>query len=372
MLKHKQKHSGFTIIEILVALAIGAVLIGGISQVYVTLKQTNKVSFALSRLQESARLANDLMLEEISHIGFIGCVDPMLGTIQVLYNDAPTWIDNFESNVVSGWDVTNTGWGDSVGLDTIDGTGAENALLNSDVIRAQFLSRSNLSLSADMTNQSANIFVNNNLFGLEQGDIAAIVGDCKTVEIFKVTGTTETPLSLAHGSSLNSSDSFDKAYEADHSSIRLLLSNTYFVGDTGRTNISGDPIRALYRYDLDGRVEEIIEGVENMQIQYGEEIAMPGAACDRSQNQFRFVNASNGSLDMSNVSVVKIGLLLASTERVLTADDTTVFQVQDQSIGNTGTTITYDNDRRLRKAVNMTFNVRNRRTTACEESYNQG
>lgn len=368
MYKSKLKHSGFTIIEILVALAIGAILIGGISQVYVTLKQTNKISFALSRIQESSRLANDLLLEEISHIGFIGCVDPMLGTINVQYDGAPSWIENFESNVVSGWDVTATGWGDSVGLDNIDGAGAENALLNSDVIRAQFLSRSSLSLSADMANQSANIPVTNNLFGLETGDVAAIVGDCTTIEVFKVTGTTETPVTLAHTSSLNSSDNFDKAYESDHSSVRLLLSNTYFVGDTGRTNSTGDPVRALFRYDFDGRVEEIIEGVENMQIQYGQEISMPGAACDRSQNQFRFVNASDGSLDMSSVSVVKIGLLMASAERVLNEDDTTVFQLQDQSIGNTGTTITYDNDRRLRKAVNMTFKVRNRRTTACEES----
>lgn len=355
--------SGFSLIEILVALAIGAFLIGGISQVYVSLKQTNKVSHALSRLQESARLANDTMLQDISHIGFMGCLDPMLSDseVNVIYNSAPAYVVNFNQNSISGWDVTSTGWGDSAGLTDIDDSGNRMAILNSDVFRAQFLSRSSLTLSANMANNAANIAISNNIFGLGVGDIAAI-GDCRNLDIFQVTGTTEAPLTLAHTAASNSSDSFNGTYTTANTTVRILLNNTYFVGDTGRTNISGDSIFALYRFDRDGNTEEIIEGVENMQVLYGEEIAMD--ACDPTANQIRFVNASDGTVDMSQVSVVKVGLLLASTERVLTQDDNTTYQVLDQTIADTGTAITYANDRRLRKAVNLTVNIRNRRTTA--------
>lgn len=357
--KTLKKHSGFTLIEIMVALAIGAVLIGGISQVYLSLKQTNKVSFALSRLQEGARIANDTFIQEVSHAGYIGCLDPMKDVPSVIYTSAPTWVENFTANSISGWDVTNTGWGSSDGLGDIDNTGSENAVINSDVFRVQYMSRSSVTLSSDMADTSSNILLDSNIFGLSVDDIVS-VGNCSSMDIFMVSGTSETPLGIGHTTSKNDSDNLNSRYDAGDT-VRLLLSNSFFVGDTGRTNSKGDPIRALYRYDIKGNTEEIIEGVENMQILFGEEIAIDG--CDRSTNQIRYVNSNDGTLDMSQVSVMKIGLLIASNEPVLSEDDNTIFQVLDQQIARTGTTITYDNDRRLRKAINTTINIRNRRTT---------
>ena len=356
------RKNGFTLIEIMVALAIGAVVIGGISQVYISFQQTNKVSFALSRLQESARLATDTMLQDISMIGFLGCLDPMLSDpeINVIYTNAPSWIDNFRRDSLMGWDVTQTAWGDTVGLGNIDGTANKNAIMNSDVIRAQFLSRSRLDLTAAMTNSSSNIGVNSNIFGLTSGDVAAI-GDCQKVDIFKITGVGSSPITFSHSASGNDSDDLSGTYnDVTNTKVRIVLNNTYFVGKTGRTNATGDDVYALYRYDRDDVTEEIIEGVENMQVLYGEEISVD--PCDDTSNQIRYVSATDAA-DMSRVSVIKIGLLLASTERVLTKSDTTTYQVLDQNIANTGTTITYADDRRLRKAINMTVNIRNRRTT---------
>ena len=69
------RETGFTIIEIMVALAIGALLIGGIIQVFISFKQTEKVAGALSRIQESSRLVNDIFMSDSRHIGFVGCLD---------------------------------------------------------------------------------------------------------------------------------------------------------------------------------------------------------------------------------------------------------------------------------------------------------
>jgi hypothetical protein len=104
--------------------------------------------------------------------------------------------------------------------------------------------------------------------------------------------------------------------------------------------------------DSSGNVEEIVEGIEHMQIRYGHEF---------NNNNIRFVNASDGTLAWNAVTSIKIALLLASNERILEQDDNTRFTLQDVEIARTGTTITYANDRRLRRAINISINLRNRR-----------
>ncbi len=357
-----RRETGLTLVEILVAMVIGIVLVGGISQVYISLNQTNKISQSLSNLQESTRLNGDLLFQDLSHVGYLGCADPMQTNPIVHYNNAPTHITDFVANALSGWEVDAINWGDDPALDDINQTGNKNAIMNSDVFRVKYLSRSNLSLAAAMGSHTADIQLTNDIFGLKADDVVAI-GDCENVEIFKVTGKSETPLSIAHSSTLNSSGAFNKAYDnLENTSVRVLLSNTYFVADTGRQNSSGDSISALFRQGRGGGTpEEIAEGVENMQILYGEEIVTD--PCNPANNRVRFVEADDPDLDMSRVSVMKVGLLMASNERILTRDDDSTYLLLNQPVTASGTELTYANDRRMRKAVNMTINIRNRRTT---------
>lgn len=350
-----RKTRGFTLIEIMVAMGIGAILIGGIIQVFVTLKQTNKVSYALGRLQESARIANDVFTQDGRHIGFFGCIDPFYAasTISVNSTNAPSHITNIADNSLNGWEVSATGWGNADGLGDIDNAGPRNARLNSDVFRAQFLSQTSIPLDSGMALKSSVLALSNNIFGLSGGDMASI-GNCESVDIFTVSGTTGAPVTIAHSSAENTSDDLSTAYQTGDL-VRILLSNTYFVGDTGRTNINGDAIYSLYRKDVFDNVEEIVEGIENMQILYGQELA---------NNAIRFVNANDASLVNSEITVIKIGLLLASTERVLSSADNNTYRLLDQNIARSGTTITYPNDLRLRRAVNLTINIRNRRQSS--------
>lgn len=354
------RETGLTLVEIMVALVIGVVLVGGISQVYISLNQTNRVSQSLSNMQESTRLNGDLLFEDLSHVGYLGCADPMETIPDVIYNGAPAHITDFVNNALTGWEVDGTGWGDDPDLDAINTTGTKNAIIGSDVFRVKFLSRTSLTLASAMGTPNDNIVLNNNILGLGQDDVAAI-GDCRSVDIFKVTGTSETPISISHSAALNSKSSLSKRYDdLENTAVRTLLSNTYFVADSGRNNSSGDPINALFRLGRDGDIEEIAEGVDNMQILYGEEIVTD--PCDPSSNRIRFVEADDADLDMSNVTVLKVGLLMASNERVLNRDDDSTYLLLNQPVANTGTPITYANDRRMRKAVNLSINIRNRRT----------
>ncbi|MEE9358350.1 MAG: hypothetical protein V3U62_08730, partial [Sedimenticolaceae bacterium] len=68
---HKQVGAG--LVEIMVAIAIGLFLVAGIGQIFVSSKQTYRVTEASSRLQENGRFAMIIMAEDIRMAGFRGC-----------------------------------------------------------------------------------------------------------------------------------------------------------------------------------------------------------------------------------------------------------------------------------------------------------
>ena len=61
------------LIEIMIALLIGAFLLGGVLQIFVSSKQTYRMQEGLSRLQENGRFAMDFLARDIRMAGFWGC-----------------------------------------------------------------------------------------------------------------------------------------------------------------------------------------------------------------------------------------------------------------------------------------------------------
>ena len=360
MMRYSNNHShkqlaGFTLIEIMVALAISALLLGGIVQVFFTLKQTNKVSTALSRIQESGQVAYDIMSYDARMAGFVGCADPSLKmSVVVVASNTPIYGGSYLSSSVWGTDVTATGWGTATGLDmgtttAINGSGARNARLNSDVVRFQHLTSANMPLSANMTSKASNVTIGSNVLGLTTGNLA-VVSNCVEGNLFRISSFSTSPVALAHSTSNNSSSDLTRTFTTD-AGVYGFVSNTYFVGDTGRKNSRGDTIYGLFMRDVNNNVNELVEGVDYMRILYGQKF---------STNNVRYVDASDSHLNMDEVASVKIALLLVSDEPVLDSDDTHRYILLDTPIANTGTTITYPNDRRMRRVFNMTIQLRNR------------
>lgn len=68
--KHQQ---GMTLIEIMIALLIGAFLLGGVLQIFINSKQTYRMQEGLSRMQENGRFAMEFLSRDIRMAGFWGC-----------------------------------------------------------------------------------------------------------------------------------------------------------------------------------------------------------------------------------------------------------------------------------------------------------
>jgi len=73
-MKNKPYQTGLSLIEIMIALLIGAFLLGGVLQIFIGSKQTYRMQENLSRLQENGRLALDFIGRDIRMTSYWGCL----------------------------------------------------------------------------------------------------------------------------------------------------------------------------------------------------------------------------------------------------------------------------------------------------------
>ena len=66
------KQKGFTFLEVMIALFIGGLILGGVMFTYISMKVTTKDTMTIGELQESGRLAINIMQRDIEQIGFWG------------------------------------------------------------------------------------------------------------------------------------------------------------------------------------------------------------------------------------------------------------------------------------------------------------
>ncbi|MCF6436320.1 PilW family protein [Pseudoalteromonas sp. MMG022] len=63
---------GFSIIELLIALFIGTLILGGVVATYVSMKVTTRDTLAIGEMQETGRLALSILARDIEQVGFWG------------------------------------------------------------------------------------------------------------------------------------------------------------------------------------------------------------------------------------------------------------------------------------------------------------
>ncbi|HFD13101.1 MAG TPA: pilus assembly protein PilW, partial [Crenotrichaceae bacterium] len=174
---------------------------------------------------------------------------------------------------------------------------------------------------------------------LEQYDIV-MVADCISAAIIQITNADpDTTGTLEHlsGSGVpgNTVSNLDKVYR-DDAEVMNLATHVFYIG----SGVSGLP--ALFQKVGSNSAEELVEGVEGMQILYGEDI-------DGDASADRFLTANQ--VDMNHVISVRISILLQSITDHLTTDA--------QSYAFNGTSVT-PTDHRVRRVFTTTISLRNR------------
>lgn len=329
--------TGLTLIELMVAMVLSLLLMGGVLTIFASNKTTSQLQYGLATVQENGRHALHLLVRDIRGAGFSGCagIEPTLTNL-IANNPPPGGFDS--DQVVFGFENVSAG-------------NAFNAVPGTDVIRVRGAGDGVAGLVGNTVPVNANIQTTkiNTLF--QPNDILMIT-DCEATDIFRATSVSNSSgkTTVAHAQSGNSSNFLSRPYGKD-AFLMKFRSNVYFIRDSGRTNAAGQPILSLWWRDetlLPTVVDtELVDGIEDMQITYG---------VDGDGNGFvdRFVDAGvvESANLWGNVLAVQVSLLVNSVDNASTEPAPYTY------VGLTSTPVAPD--LRLRQEMVSTVTLRNR------------
>ena len=362
---------GFSLVELMIAMVIGLVVIGGAITVFSGSRSTSELNRTVTELQESARFALGSIVRDVRMAGFQGCADVNTSPAAIQALGAPV-TDLAASAFTASRVETDGTWTPAppAGF-TPPASGASGAPVpGTHAIVVQFgnpvvhriepmaLTSSPVVL-ADTDAASASLVA---------GDYA-LVSNCSTADVFRISGTAGS--TLQHLNADNASNLLSANYGAGNTPganetrafVMRFESNVYYVGDTGRTNAAGDRVRALYRQTLPyGSAAnppiEMVEGVANLKVRLGHRAEAPDTS-------IRYVRPGDAPPDAGGVDAVEIGLLLESHDPVADAPGGRGYRLA--GIEHTGADAPasaatgFPRDRRMRLAFNASVAIRNRR-----------
>ncbi|MGD8910874.1 MAG: PilW family protein [Chromatiales bacterium] len=319
----------------MIASALSLLLMGGAVGIFIGSKQAYRTEDAMSRNQEAGRFALTTLAMQIREAGYSGCAILEDITPNIIAEPAPT--EGFASaSSILGYDGNN---GAASNSGDTWATPA-NWLPNTDVLIISNGGECGADLIGNMGTVSANIQLSSaNGCGFQAGD-ALLITDCQTADLFRATSVSDSGsnTTITHANSTNSTDSLSRAYQ-ENATVLKFVQNTYFIG----TSPNGNP--ALYRTDIDGNTEELVDNIADMQIEYGVDDGDDGVV-----DAFR---AASNISDWSSVLSVQLSLLIRSDNNALTEAQTVTF---NGTAINSGADI----DRRLRSIFNSVVSIRNR------------
>lgn len=366
--RHHDRQRGLTLIEVMIALTISLILLAGVGKIFTSSRQTYQMQDGMARLQENARFAMDFLARDIRRADYAGCMGSFL-------NGNVSNHLNFPAADAPRFGFTN-------GITGNDGGGAARDDIT--IFVADITATNNVQTMPGPGPipplwNPVSIPAGSNL---KKGDIV-MFGDCGGVDIFQITAFTV-------GAGVGGGDRIDHVTGAvagvSPGNINRpppsppcaapgtghCLSRPYQLSDRNRPGmitvqnvryfIKDDPtnnnIPTLYRETLGGADQPLVEGVENMQILYGEDTDMafpapapPALNGDGVAN--RYVPANTVGLDMRRVVSVRIALLVSTPDRTNAVLDTNTYDLL-------GTIVTPVGDRRIRRVFTTTIELRNR------------
>lgn len=345
------RQGGFSVIELMVAMVISLLLLGGVVTIFISSKGTYERVERLSRTQESGRFALDAIIRDIRSAGYMGCSRPSTWA-NTLTGATTTLAYNF-AEAITGYEfASGTTWtpGLPTGLTSI-ATGAVNGS-DALVLRVPTpaASSATLRLTDKMTSGTSTMTIAAVPSGatapLKNDDIV-MLADCHARAVFQITGYDPATGVIDHaiGSSPdgglpgNAGDDLGHAFEAN-SQIVPVRTVAYYIGKPVGGNAG------LWRVAGGAAAEELVEGVERMELRFGVDTNNDRIADD-------YVTANSVGANWGNVISVSVALLVRSPDQYGTERDANTYTLLDK-------TFTAPSDRYVRQVFVSTATLRNR------------
>lgn len=372
--------AGFSLIELMVALVLGLLILAGVLQVFVGSRMTFNTNEAVARVQENGRFAVEVLRRPLREAGMNGFCAGNMAIRNHLNTCADDYVNAiFDPNrVVTGWEADGTdrtddytlpasldpadGDGDWSSLqpdgtsldlpDSLDGRvveGSDVMLLRTmrplDVVVNSNQNRTNITLDSGQIPERAIILVSNCSSGSDWFQQSASAGANGRISKPVMSCANPGPGNVAPGGS-----PWSAAYNESAQVLQASV-DAYYVGFNADRQEPG-----LYRLRFgqgiraaDLVAEELVSGVENMQVLYG--YSLPAGAGGTGQSVDLWLSAEDVP-DWNLVIAVRIALLLFSPDNADMDVDARTYEL-------VGTDITAPSDARLRQVFSATSTVRN-------------
>ncbi len=269
LINPKSMEKGFTLIEIMIALLLGAFLIGGVLQIFLNTRQTYRMQENLSRLQENGRFAMEFIGRDLRMADYWGCISS--ADIENKLN-ASTY-DAF-SNGITGQENDNGG-NDG---DNDNDENNNNVWDGTDTFTIRGSGGSEINIKQQPTTTAAVLKVKNNS-GLAQNDIV-IISNCIAGDIFQITNVTSGGGfdNIVHNTGTGTPGNASQRLEIGPEPTTPQPNTNRYGPDSKITRLNFISYKidngsgnqpSLFRSINGSAYNELIEGIENMQILYG-------------------------------------------------------------------------------------------------------
>lgn len=328
-LKHPRttlrKQAGISLVEVMIAMLLGVLLMGGAMQVFSSSRQSYRVHDAVSRMQESGRMALEIIARDARMADFWGCLSDSTKVVNNLNSAGVGFID-FAAGGIGGTDGT-AGASDTLILRG----GVDSAI----AIEPPYGPQASANIKVAPGN------------GLAQDDIV-FVSDCSGADIFQISNTNpDGSGTLVHNTGAASPGNYNVTNPGCPGANAHCLSRPY------GPDASVFAVREfIYRIDpgsegqpaLFRNGQEFLDGVEDLQILYGEDTDGSGVA--------NYYVPEDQIADMDNVISIRFAIVARSYDDNLTGGIAQTYSVLGTNV------VAADN--RLRQVYTSTVTIRNR------------
>lgn len=218
------QHDGMTLIELMCSLLLSMLIIMCLIDIYIATEKNHLAQSALMNVQQNARMAMQILTHEIRRAGYVGCSKIMMMKYKIEKYSSPDVKPG--SDAITIYNVTTdsgtvTSMSDLKTLEVMDGP---------------------------------SFHVGENLF----------VSDCVSAEVFSIKKVIK---SGNNSQRIMTMKNLSKKY-SQFAEVGRVENNSYYIGQTTRVDEDGKPIFVLYKLDSNDRKLELVEGINDMQIDF--------------------------------------------------------------------------------------------------------
>jgi type IV pilus assembly protein PilW len=333
---------GLSLVELMIAMTLGLATVAAVGWVYLGTMQTYRTHDAISRVQEGARHAFELIGKDLRMTGAVGCP---YATYANDMTNSTAWYTNLFGQPLIGIEQDATDVGE------VNELSDALSVLRADVSR-EFIVQNHNSGTATFTLPSGH--------GIQDGELL-VATDCTHAAVFQATATTANTVGHTTGGTPGNSTGALGATYTPGSRVYRLNAVTYYVA------VNGAGVPSLYRLVPTGTSatltpEELVEGVEDLQVTFGVDTDIPADGIVDLVGGDGYISAddvdsvsvpgANTSEKWSRVVSVRVSLLIR------TAEDRVASVSQQYSYN--GVADIDAPDLRIRKVFTHVIKVRNR------------